>query len=364
MYEILTDLNILHEAYLQCKKGVEWKESVQRYGMYELLNIAELSESLKNHTYKQKPFYEFDISERGKHRHIKSLHISDRVLQRALCDYILAPATEKYLIYDNGASVKDKGIEFTRKRLQMHLEKYYRKYGRDGYALQIDFSKYFDNIEHNEVIRMFKKLIPDAETMQLFKDLLATFSNGKGVGIGSQISQIIGIYYPTEIDNYCKIVKACKYYGRYMDDTYILHYDKEFLKTLLKDIEKICGRLGIVINKKKTQIVKITQGFTFLKIRYIYGEHGKIIKIPSRKSITRERRKLKKLKKFLIAGRITPAEIREQYKSWRGNIIKYNAYKSVRNTDALYKTLYGGYLWERKRIQKLTSKQLKARSGR
>lgn len=66
MYEILTDLNILHEAYLQCKKGVEWKESVQQYGMYELLNIAELSESLKNHTYRQKPFYEFDINERGK----------------------------------------------------------------------------------------------------------------------------------------------------------------------------------------------------------------------------------------------------------------------------------------------------------
>lgn len=165
MYEILTDLNILHEAYLQCKKGVEWKESVQRYGMYELLNIADLSESLKNHTYRQKPFYEFDINERGKKRHIKSLHISDRVLQRALCDNILTPATKKYLIYDNGASVKGKGIEFTRKRLQAHLEKYYRRYGRDGYVLQIDFSKYFDNIDHKQVLRLFAKHINDAETM-------------------------------------------------------------------------------------------------------------------------------------------------------------------------------------------------------
>ena len=361
MYEILTDLNILHEAYTQCKKGVEWKESVQRYGMYELLNIAELSESLKNHTYRQKPFYEFDINERGKKRHIKSLHISDRVLQRALCDYVLTPATKKYLIYDNGASVKGKGIEFTRQRLQMHLEKYYRKYGRDGYILQIDFSKYFDNINHDEVIRIFKKRIPDAETMKLFKDLITTFGDGKGVGIGSQISQIIGIYYLTEIDNYCKIVKACKFYGRYMDDTYIIHPDKEFLKSLLKDIEKICDRLGIVINKKKTQIIKLSQGFTFLKIRYFYGEHGKIIKIPCRKSITRERRKLKKLYKFMIAGRITPEEIREQYKSWRGNLIKYNAYKSVRNTDALYKSLYGGYLWERRKKRKSTATQSKAR---
>ena len=337
-------MNILHEAYLQCKKGVEWKESVQRYGMYELLNIAELSESLKNHTYRQKPFYEFDINERGKKRHIKSLHISDRVLQRALCDNILTPATKKYLIYDNGASVKGKGIEFIRKRLQAHLEKYYRRYGREGYVLQIDFSKYFDNIRHDVVIEQFKKLIDDERVIKLLTELVATFGeDNKGVGIGSQISQVIGIYYPTPIDNYCKIVKACKFYGRYMDDTYIIHPDKDFLKTLLKEIEAICDRLEIVINKKKTQIVKLSSGFTFLKMRYLFTKTGKIIVIPCKEIITRERRKLRKLRGRLEAGKITAAEIKEQYKSWRGNIIKYKAYKSVRSTDALYKSLFGGY---------------------
>ena len=33
----------------------------------------------------------------------------------------------------------------------------------------------------------------------------------KSVGIASQISQISGVYYPTRIDNYCKIVKGMKY---------------------------------------------------------------------------------------------------------------------------------------------------------
>ena len=288
MYEKLFDLNKLHEAYIKSKSGVEWKESVQRYGMNELLNIYELSEHLKNGTYKQKPFYEFDINERGKTRHIKSLHISDRVLQRALCDYILTPATEHHLIYDNAASIKGKGIEFSRKRLQTHLERYYRQYGREGYVLQIDFSKYFDNIRHDVVIKQFKKLIDDERVIKLLTELVATFGeNNKGVGIGSQISQVIGIYYPTEIDNYCKIVKGCKFYGRYMDDTYIIHPDKMFLRELLHDIKAICDRLGIVINKKKTQIVKLS-------------------------------------------------------KSWRGNVLKYKAYKSVRSCDALYKSLYGG----------------------
>ena len=77
----------------------------------------------------------------------------------------------------------------------------------------------------------------------------------KSLGIGSQISQISGIYYPTRMDNYCKIVKKMKYYGRYMDDTYILSNNKEDLKQLLEDIIVICDKLGIFINKKKTQIL-------------------------------------------------------------------------------------------------------------
>lgn len=347
LYEKLLDLNNLHEAYIKSKSGVEWKESVQKYGIYELAHIQELSEALKNHTYRQKPFYEFDINERGKQRHIKSLHISDRVLQRALCDQILTPELQKYLIYDNGASVKDKGIEFSRRRLKTHLTRYYKKYGRDGYILLIDFSKYFDNIRHDKLLEMIAEKIDDEEVIELLRHLIATFDTaenaGRSVGIGSQISQIAGIFYPTRIDNYCKIIRSVKYYGRYMDDTYIIHNDKQFLRDLLQDIRQICDELGIIINKKKTQIVKLSNGFTFLKMRYLITDTGKIIVIPCKASITRERRKLRKLKRFVLAGRITPAEIREQYKSWRGNLIKYNAYKSVRSTDALYKSLFGGY---------------------
>lgn len=62
----------------------------------------------------------------------------------------------------------------------------------------------------------------------------------KSLGIGSQISQISGIYYPSKMDNYCKIVKGIKFYGRYMDDTYIIGNSKEELKSLLDDIDKIC----------------------------------------------------------------------------------------------------------------------------
>lgn len=109
----------------------------------------------------------------------------------------------------------------------------------------------------------------------------------KSVGIGSQISQISGVYYPTRLDNYCKIVRGMKYYGRYMDDIYIIHESKEFLKGLLNDIRGICDEYGLFINPKKTQIVKLSHGFTFLKIKYSLTETGKVIERISKDSVVR-----------------------------------------------------------------------------
>lgn len=90
---------------------------------------------------------------------------------------------------------------------------------------------------------MIAEKIDDGEVIELLRHLIATFDTadnaGRSVGIGSQISQIAGIFYPTRIDNYCKIVRSVKYYVRYMDDTYIIHNDKQYLRELLHDIQQI-----------------------------------------------------------------------------------------------------------------------------
>lgn len=346
MYEKLLDLNVLYNAFQKCKHGVYWKNSVQKYESNILLNLYDLKKSLENGTYKQRAFDEFDICERGKKRHIKALHISDRVLQRALCDEILTPIINPYLIYDNGANVKGKGVDFAKKRMRTHLRSYYINHGsNEGYILQMDISKYFDSIPHDKSYEIMTEHIYDERVKQLIKYLISTFKDG--IGIGSQLSQLIGIYYLHRFDDYIKIVKGIKYYARYSDDIYIIHDNKKYLQKLLIDIKSQLTNYGLKLNEKKTQIRRLDRRFSFLKVRYRLTETGKVIMIPNKTTFKKERHKLKTFKQKYENGEMSLKDIVDQYKGWRGTIIpsnktgiKYKSFKTVKRMDLLFQQLF------------------------
>ncbi len=332
----------LCDAFKNSRREVTWKESVQRYEANLFMNILETRNKLLNGENIQKGFKEFTLHERGKIRHIKSVHISERVVQKCLASNVLIPILEPSLIYDNGASIKGKGLHFAIKRLMRHLRKFYIQNGNSntGYALSIDFAKFFDNIDHDILLSMLSTKIKDKRLFTLLTQFITVFGNGKSLGLGSEVSQICALYYPNAIDHFIKEKLRIKYYGRYMDDMYLIHKDKEFLQHCLYEIKQMCRRFSITVNEKKTKIVRLSHGVAFLKGRYILTETGKIICLPQKSATTRMRRKLKKFKKLIAAEKMTYSDLRTAYQSWRGNYMRrFNAYHRVRNMDALYNSI-------------------------
>ena len=108
------------------------------------------------------------LYERGKERIIVPITIRDRMTQRVICDYSLIPVFKNKLIYDNGASMKGKGVDFTRKRVEKHIREAIKEYGADDlYALTFDFKSFFNSIPHQTCLNVLKDNYTDKRMIGL-----------------------------------------------------------------------------------------------------------------------------------------------------------------------------------------------------
>lgn len=358
--EILSDANNLYKAYKASVKGSKWKETTQKFMMNFLRYIFSIQEEILDRTLQNGPTEEFTLSERGRIRPITSIRIKDRIVRHVLCDDILLPEVKKHIIYDNGASIKGRGISHQRDRFEVHLRKYYRLYGNDGWILFGDFTKFYDNIIHEIAKRELLKLFDDDEFIDWLLTLIFdgfkidvsymtddeyarcmddTFNKleyrsipkeqltgekwmYKSVNIGDQLSQVIGIYYPYRIDNY------------------IINPSKEELLDLLDNIRKIAKELGIHINEKKTRIVRISSTYKFLQVRYTLTKDGKIIKRINPERVTTMRRKLKKLAVKVHNGEISYDGVENMFRGWMGSFYKILSRQQRKNLIGLYEDLF------------------------
>ena len=338
-FEWVFSYDHLYDSYKKSRRNVSWKTSVKSYITQAPLLINQTYNELHNGSFQSDGFYEFNINERGKVRHIRSVTIKERVVQRCLCDYALIPVLSRSFIYDNSASLQGKGYHFAMNRLCNHLRDHYRENGNSGYILTFDFSKYFDNISHEVCKKIIRDNFTDKRIIALVNHFIDCFGD-VGLGLGSQISQIFALAVANRLDHYVKEVLRIHGYGRYMDDGYLIHKDKDYLKYCLSEIEEIYTDLGIVLNKKKTQIIKISRGFTWLKCQFFLTDSGKIIKKVARTSITRHRRKLKSLRKFLNEKKLTIEDINTSQQTWKSYAQNFNSYNTVKSIDRLYEELF------------------------
>ena len=326
----------LYRATQTCKKNVGWKDSVAHFYNHSLSSVYKLIQIINKDDYRISPYSVFIINE-PKTRKITSTRFKDRVFQRSLCDNYLTNEISRNFIPNNFACQKGKGTDRARECLAKLLRRFYDEHGVNGYTLKVDIHDYFGSTQHEVAIKAVNDRVRDEWACQEVKRIIESFNTDgdytKGIGLGSQVSQLIQLAVLDDIDHYITEKLGIKLYVRYMDDFILIHEDKEYLKICLKRIRRrLMRKTKLEISSKKTKISKITQPLHFLGFSYQLHETGKVTKKLLPENIKREKRRLRKL-----VNLVSREEFEECYKSWRafakksdsrGSILKLDRYKN------------------------------------
>lgn len=374
--EIVCNFGNLYKAMRKCKQNVIWKDSVAGFVVVNgLANCYKIKKQHEQGKYHIDGYTIFTVHE-PKERTIVSTRIKDRVSQRSLCDNYLTNEISKSFIYDSGACLPDKGTEFARKRFYVALQRHYRKYGTQGGALKCDISDYFGSTQHTVAIDSIAKRVQDGWAVSEVSRIINSFNQGAnpdiGMGLGSQVTQLIQLVVLDDLDHYIKEVLHIKNYVRYMDDFILLHPNTVYLKYCREQIRKRVENLGLKLSQKKTQLHPITQPIHFLGFSFRLTDTGKIIVKMLPQKVSHERRKLKKLVERAKAGLMTKSEVDACYESWRSHAtgdckdkpkgeprksLKRDTHNLVLAMDKFYKSLWEANVDEISQSQRTTAER-------
>lgn len=336
----------LYKAMKRCKQNVMWKDSVQGYYKNALVNIHQLRRSLLDGSYRIDKYTRFKVFE-PKERDILATRFKDRVFQQSGCKNYIYDAITKSFIYDNCACQKNKGTELGRKRLNVHMHRFYRTCGTDGYILKIDIKNYFGSTPHTTAKAAVAKRVKDKWACQMIFDVIDSYDGDKGLGLGSEMMQLIELAVLDDTDHYVKEQLKIKHYIRYMDDMILIHHSKSYLKKCLEKIkERLCA-LGLRVNVKKTQIFPVKQGVKFLGFKYKLTDSGKVVMTLLKQKRNREKRRLKRLVKRSQNGKMTRLQVDrcfEGFIAYIGNSkrhVKRCCFKLTNKFKSYYKGLWG-----------------------
>ena len=334
----------LRVAMMDCSRNVKWKGSVCEFLLNAPFRLTKLQQELIDDTYTISRYQKFTITE-PKKREIVSTRLRDRIWQRSMCNNGLYDDLTRSLIYDNCACLVGRGISFAFKRIKTHMQQHFRQYGNTGYVLKIDISKFFASIPHIGAKLTVAKRVRDVKFLKHVYAIIDSFEDPRdrpeilkdkyferGLGLGSQISQLIALAYLDDVDHLMKEVYRVRHYIRYMDDIVIIVPTKEQANSILRIMKHELDKLGLIVNKK-TNISEFCNGIRFLKRRYFVTSTGRVIALYNRKSLSRERRKLKKLISLVDQNKIEMDAIFEHYTCWKNYAMQTSSRACILKMD-------------------------------
>ena len=338
----LLDENFLKWCFGQLKRDAA--PGVDRVDFYEYRenldeNIANLVKRLKQKNYRAKLVRRQYIPKiNGKLRPLGIPATDDKVLQFAVAKILEAIYEEDFLDvsygYRRGTGPQDAVRDLTQKL----------QFGRFSHIVEADIRGFFDNIDHNWMIRMLEERINDRAFLRLIQKWLKAGIldiSGKVIhpatgtpqgGIVSPILANVYLHYALDLWFEKRIKRECNGEAliiRYADDFVCAFQYKQDAELFYQQLNERLGKFGLEVSPEKTRILlfnrsmlKQSETFDFLGFEFRRALSRKF------KSIIRRRTSRKKLRASIAA-----------FTEW----IKTNRNKKISKLMTTLRAKYRGY---------------------
>jgi len=132
--------------------------------------------------------------------------------------------------------------------------------------MKCDIRKYFENIDHEILLKLLRKNIKNEKIFNLLKIVVDSFNEktGKGIPLGNITSQVFANIYLNGLDQFVTRDLRSMNYVRYNDDFIVLENNEEKLFANIKKIRLFLKeRLLLELPKEKTIFRKFVWGIDF-----------------------------------------------------------------------------------------------------
>ena len=281
------------EAYYDCRRSKRRTASAIVYEMNYESNLIALRDRINTRTYHPGKSICFVVT-RPRYREVFAASFEDRVVHHyialrlePLFEFVFSPRTFNCR--------KGKGQLYGVKTLEADMKEASNNYTTDCYIMKLDLQGFFMSIDKSMLARMIDRFIvqyyhgSDIDDLRYLCQVvvlhcpekncerhspaefwnhlpanksLFTNGEGKGVAIGNLFAQLFANFLLNTLDWYIEEL-GIKYHGRYVDDFYCIHQDKQVLLSAVPKIRAKLSELGLSLNPKKFYFQHYTKGVEF-----------------------------------------------------------------------------------------------------
>jgi len=234
----------------------------------------ELCARIRAGRYEPSPNIAFTIRKKNHaERRVEQLGFRDLIVQQYLLDELSKPFDR---MFEEGSIGFRKGIsrQTAIKKIQTHIDEGYQ------YVIESDIEDFFPSVDLEILGTLLQRCLPDADgdlLLLLNKMIQAGYvlngtyqSRRQGLSQGAPLSPVLANLYLDDFDE--KMAEIGAKMIRYADDFVILTRSRETAEKLLISTQEYLAEFKLTINREKTSIRPIKEGFRFLGMTFSRNE--------------------------------------------------------------------------------------------